>query len=185
MFLLRHAIAWSNWLEGLALVGGLGLLASLAFLRQRKTLFVVLTAGAILLVASTIAARLWISFRVGSERLQTLQAMSARPKDPWPRGSGHVPLGLLGASPLSKSYIEPGGSFSPSAGSFGVSFWVLDASGRRVATSDDIPLSQTHQSYGALARPSISVDTPHYRATWQILDRSTSELELIAPVTTW
>src|SRR5437870_5820937 len=80
-----------------------------------------------------------------SPRLEVIQAMLQRPNDPWPRGKGHVVLAVPGCSEASKGYHEPGGSFSPSFGSFGVSIWVADNDGKIVATSDSLPPDEIDQ----------------------------------------
>ena len=97
------------------------------------------------------------------------QAMQLRPADPWPRGVGHVVLAPPGSREEWKSYHEPGGSFSPTVGSFGVSIWTLDVGGAIEATSDSIPLDQIRQrlvwssSHGI---PGIETQTPYYQAHW-------------------
>jgi hypothetical protein len=168
MFLLRHAVALSSGLQWLVAFCGLGLVLAVLVLRHCRAMLVA-TATTILLVAiAAFGLRYELTVRVGSERLQTLAAMAARPTDPWPRGSGHAPLSLPGASPTDKAYFEPGGGFSPSAGSFGVAIWVLDAAGHRIATGDDIPLSRTQQSYGQAGAPRIDFSTPDYSGAWTI-----------------
>ena len=66
-----------------------------------------------------------------SGRQRVLDEMMRRPEDPWPRGSGHVILAIPGSREIDKGYYEPGGSFSPAVGSFGISFWVLDGKDRK------------------------------------------------------
>jgi len=116
-------------------------------------------------------------FCVGGGRLRAqpaqrdivLEAMKERPDDPWPRGQGHVILGVPGSSEEDKAYHEPGGSFSPAFASFGVSLWVLDARGEIVATSDSIPLEQVLQQLvwpREKDLPGIQTETPYYSATW-------------------
>jgi hypothetical protein len=118
--------------------------------------------------------------RIGPERLTVRQAMLARPDDPWPRGSGHVPLGPLGSLETEKGYVEPGGSFSPAAGTFGVSFWIVAEDDRLVATSDDIPLDQTQARYvlSPAGETGITIETPHYTATWMVKGGAGFELAL-------
>lgn len=125
-------------------------------------------------------ARSYVADRIGDARLAVLQAMQERPDDPWPRGSGHVPLGPLGSIETEKGYVEPGGSFSPAAGTFGLSFWIVDGSGRLVVTSDDIPLGQTHARYvsSPAGEMGIAVDTPFYTATWTVKGNSGFDLVL-------
>src|SRR5205823_2709107 len=80
-----------------------------------------------------------------SPRLEVIHAMLQRPNDPWPRGKGHVVLAVPGCLEANKGYHEPGGSFSPSFGSFGVSIWVTDSGGKIVATSDSLPFDEIQQ----------------------------------------
>jgi hypothetical protein len=146
------------------------------------------TGAAVVLVAAlTAGACYWlrdnIEDRVGTGRLQALSAMRQRPADPWPRGTSHAVLGRLGSMELRKAYLEPGGSFSPSAGSFGVSFWVVDRGGALIATSDDIPLDRTRATYevSASGEPAIRTETPYYAALLTAKDDSSFELALDGP----
>ncbi|MGD0093815.1 MAG: hypothetical protein ABSE73_28235 [Planctomycetota bacterium] len=106
-----------------------------------------------------------------TQRRIVLGAMRNRPQDPWPRGEGHVPLGVPGSPREQKAYHEPGGSFSPSPGSFGVSIWVVSPDNRRLATSDDIPLRELTQHYdwsaGGLV-PALATETPYYECRWSL-----------------
>lgn len=99
------------------------------------------------------------------------QEINARPQDPWPTGNTHVVLGIPGTPENEKGYLEPGGSFSPGAGSFGISFWLLNAQGEIVATSDTVEQGQkglfawTHLNESRY--PGISVSYQYkYDATW-------------------
>jgi hypothetical protein len=106
----------------------------------------------------------------GTPRQMVRVEMQNRPNDPWPRGVGHVLLGIPGSYEEEKAYHEPGGSFSPVANSFGVSFWVIDSSRAPVATSDDIPLNTLQQSFsdkGNTGIPGILTQTEYYQALWQ------------------
>ncbi len=104
-----------------------------------------------------------------------------RPDDLWPRGDGHVVLGEPG-SPLSqKGYYEPGGSFSPSPGSFGLSIWVYDRAMNIIATSDNIPMDNIQQEYvydNASGIPSIKTITPYYTCSWKFSDYGKWELSI-------
>ncbi|HEX5656450.1 MAG TPA: hypothetical protein VFX59_04610 [Polyangiales bacterium] len=95
-------------------------------------------------------------------------AIQARPGDPWPRGEGHVLLAEPGSREWDKGYHEPGGSFSPSAGTFGIAIWVSDAQGKLLATSDSIPLDKIEQRFEAVhsSTPALVTETPYYRARW-------------------
>lgn len=107
--------------------------------------------------------------QVSNQRQITIHEMARRPEDPWPRGDGHVVLGEPGSPLGQKGYHEPGGSFTPSPGSFGISIWVRDANNNLVATSDSIPIERIQQRYvfaGDAKVPAIEDTTPYYAATW-------------------
>lgn len=104
-----------------------------------------------------------------NERQITLLEKMRRPSDPWPRGDGHVLIGEPGSPVSQKGYHEPGGSFTPSPGSFGISFWIMDQSDKLIATSDDIPIEKITQRYihqGDAKIPSLEDQTPWYSCTW-------------------
>jgi len=105
-----------------------------------------------------------------SPRVAVLEAMKQRPTDPWPRGSGHVILAPPGSRGEWKSYVEPGGSLSPTVGSFGLSIWVADAQGRLLTTSDALPLHLVEQSFRWGSRsghPEVLTKTPYYVARYR------------------
>lgn len=104
-----------------------------------------------------------------NQREQVERAMAARPGDFWPRGKGHVVLGMAGSALAAKAYHEPGAAFSPAPGSFGVSVWVLDAEGKVVATSDTLPMAQIGQRFefsAESATPAVHTETPYFTALW-------------------
>jgi hypothetical protein len=107
--------------------------------------------------------------RISDQRQIALLEKARRPDDPWPRGDGHVLMWEPG-SPLSqKAYHGPGGSFTPSPGSFGVSIWVRDQQNHLAATSDSIPIEKIQERYvyrGDAKIPSIENRTPYCTATW-------------------
>lgn len=106
---------------------------------------------------------------ITTQRQVVLAAMQARPDDPWPRSQGHAMLAWPGSPENLKAYHEPGGSFSPAMGSFGISFWVTDEAGSIVATSDQFPTNQIQQSWrfaNPRTIPAIATETPYYHATW-------------------
>ena len=116
-----------------------------------------------------------------NEREKTLLAESRHPELPWPRENGHVVLGLPGSPLTEKSYHEPGGSFSPSPGSFGVSFWITAADGRLLASSETISLAQIKQRYvrnGAKFAAAIETSTPYFHLIWaRDPDTATAQIE--------
>ncbi len=104
----------------------------------------------------------------------------SRPQDPWLRGKGHVVLAYPTTAEKNKAYYEPGGSFSPSVGSFGVSIWVLDKKGNRVATSDSIPIEKIRQQFIPTGQPipGILAETDYYVAAWSAVRPGSWRLDL-------
>lgn len=122
-----------------------------------------------------------------SPRIEIINQMILRPDDPWPRSRGHVILAVPGSTEVFKAYHEPGGNFSPAFGSFGLSLWVTAADGRRITTSDSIPLDRIQQQFvwpsqpiwpKRDAIPGIQTRTPFYEATWSILSENRYQLRL-------
>ncbi len=117
----------------------------------------------------------------GTPRSQVQSHMRRRPSDPWPRGTGHVVLATPGTREEAKAYHEPGGSFSPVVGSFGVSIWLVDAQGNLKATSDGIPLNQIHQQFAYTDGeeiPAILTKTNDYQASWSSPSQGRWQLNL-------
>jgi hypothetical protein len=127
-----------------------------------------------------------------SPRVEVVNQMILRPTDPWPRSRGHVVLAVPGSTEVFKAYHEPGGNFSPAFGSFGISLWVTDADGRRLTTSDSMPLNQVQQRFvwpsqpiwpKRLEIPAIHTRTPFYEATWSVLAENRYQLRLTSTTT--
>lgn len=115
---------------------------------------------------NNVTANLW---NYGTPHQQVEAQMKLRPSDPWLRNEGQVILAATGSSVESKAFHEPGGSFSPQLGSFGVSIWVVDSQGNLKATSDSIPLSEVQQRLLNTANskiPGIATKTPYYQSSW-------------------
>jgi hypothetical protein len=107
--------------------------------------------------------------------------MERRPQHFWPRGQGHVLLGWPGSRDIDKGYHEPGGSFSPGAGSFGLSLLIIDQEKQVQATSDTLPLDQIRQRWEWLPDrelPAIRTETPSYTASWSIVRPGLWQLRL-------
>ncbi len=116
-----------------------------------------------------------------SQREIVRRAAAQRPDDPWPRGLAHVVLAIPGSQQPEKSYLEPGGSFSPAVGSFGVSIWVKDSAGNLKTSSDALPMKEIQQRFSwpdPKGVPAIATTTPHYQATWSCMAAGTTVLEL-------
>ncbi|MBL4678828.1 MAG: hypothetical protein JKY70_21945 [Mucilaginibacter sp.] len=108
-----------------------------------------------------------------NQRQITLLEQAKRPQDPWPRGDGHILIAEPGSPLTQKGYEEPGGSFSPGPGSFGVSIWVYDKNQKLIATSDDIPIDKIQQAYvykNNNSIPSVETVTPYYTCSWTYLE---------------
>jgi hypothetical protein len=115
------------------------------------------------------------------QRNQVLQQMQQRSQDPWPRSAGHVVLATPGSPSFNKAYHEPGGSFSPSVGSFGVSFWLTNKSGHLQSTNDTTPLNEIDQQLiwkDGQAIPSILTNTKYYQAKWSATEAKSWMLDL-------
>jgi hypothetical protein len=126
----------------------------------------------------TIAATL---SNYGTPQQQVAAQMQLRPADPWPRSVGHVVLAQPGSSSDNKAFHEPGGSFSPQPGSFGVSIWVVDSRGNLKTTSDRIPLTEIKQQFTNLADrqvPGIFTKTKYYEASWSVPKAGSWQLNL-------
>ncbi|MGC8833276.1 MAG: hypothetical protein ACP5R4_04405 [Armatimonadota bacterium] len=50
----------------------------------------------------------------------------------WPRGDTHIVIGVPQSLDAFKTFVEPGGSFSPGVRSFGVSLWIYDRAGGKL-----------------------------------------------------
>lgn len=116
-----------------------------------------------------------------NQRQITLLARMKRPADLWPRGDGHIVLGEPGTPLTQKGYYEPGGSFSPSPGSFGVSIWVYDKEKKIVATSDNIAMEQIEQNFVFVSDdsiPSVLTKTPYYICQWRFVHHGKWQLNV-------
>ncbi|MBN1339653.1 MAG: hypothetical protein JXA03_10040 [Bacteroidales bacterium] len=119
-----------------------------------------------------------------TQRQIVLNEITKRPNDLWPRGDGHALIGEPGGPVSQKGYHEPGGSFSPSPGSFGMAIWVYDSSDKFVATSDNIPMEKIKQEFIWLEGrniPSIHTTTPYYSCTWTYSDLGYWQFDLEKP----
>jgi hypothetical protein len=113
-----------------------------------------------------ITGALW---NYGTPQQRVVAQMKLRPSDPWLRSSGHIILAQPGSTLENKAFHEPGGSFSPQPGSFGVSIWAVDTQGKIKATSDSIPLNKIQQQLinpSAQKIPTILDNTPYYKSSW-------------------
>jgi hypothetical protein len=172
--LLLHTLYGSEtFLYALHLAPLLVMLAAFSLLTRARPLALVLAAMLVL----TAGVNNSLQFQKATDllekqappRYQVLGQMQQRPAEPWPRGDGHVVLAVPGSLEADKAYHEPGGSFSPAVGSFGVSLWLADAQGNLQTTSDTIPLSQISQQLSwadGQNLPGILTKTNNYQSLW-------------------
>jgi len=148
-----------------------------------------------------IAVNNWQQFQLAKElalspRSNVKRQMALRSDDPWPRGHGHVilaspnvlpstippsPNTKLGKQESNKAYYEPGGGFSPNAGSFGVSIWIKNLENKLLETSDSIQLNTLSQEFLwpiNSGLPKLKTSTPFYKAVWQKLGWGSWQLDI-------
>lgn len=106
--------------------------------------------------------------QVLSQRGIVLKEMSRRPLGPWPRGDGHIVLAIPGSLEHEKAYLEPGGSFSPAFGSFGISLWLAGKNHNLLYTGDDLKYSDIQQSFIRSRNPAVLTKTSDFETTHQI-----------------
>ncbi|WP_446809604.1 hypothetical protein ACH50O_20500 [Methylomonas sp. 2BW1-5-20] len=176
-------------------------LYSLHFAPLLLTLVALITLGALRLPAICLLIALipivvinnWSQLKAAdviatSPRNQVINQMQLRPQDPWPRSQGHVLLAMPGSQERKKAYHEPGGGFSPGAGSFGVSVWVNAPDGKLLTTSDTIGQKQITQSFDwsdiGHKLPGIRTETEYYRTAWTSNGWGAWQLKLATPETT-
>jgi hypothetical protein len=119
-----------------------------------------------------------------SPRHEVKTHMQMRPQDSWPRGLGHVLLTRPGSSEGEKSYHEPGGNFSPAVGTFGISLWFTDSTGKPVMTSETIPLRDLSQQFvwsDTDMVPGLTTTTPSYTTHWSQGEWGEWRLDLTVP----
>ena len=152
-----------HWLPLLILVAGLALLGPARPWALALAIVTLVSGSANNLLRLDSIARM---FRTPRQDVQ--DQMARRPGDPWPRGEAHVILSTPGSAADAKAYLEPGGSFSPRAASFGIALWVRDSAGGLRTTSDAIPLDELRQRFdtGSTLPPPVVVETPWYTAGW-------------------
>ncbi len=127
---------------------------------------------------TAIAANLW---NYGTPQQQVEAQIKLRPADFGLRNTGHVVLANPTSSTTNKSFHDIGGSFSPQAGSFGVSIWVVDRQGNIKTTSDRIPLNEIQQQFTDFSpqkAPKILTKTKYYEASWSLPKAGNWQLNL-------
>jgi hypothetical protein len=118
-----------------------------------------------------------------ARRSDVLREMKRRSGDPWPRGSGHVALAEPDSAGEGVAYHEPGGSFSPRVGSFGVSIWIVDWKGELLHTSDDLSVRAMDQEVVWSPEdggPSVRTRAFPYDAQWSWLGKGRWRFDLDA-----
>ncbi len=130
---------------------------------------------AIRLLAVFLLLAMPIAWALTTQREQARLEAAAHQERSWPRGAGHVVYAWPGTAEDQKSYVKPGGSFSPVPGSFGLS----------IDDGDRIPLPQIKQRFAWVSgepMPVLVTQTRHYGANllsdrpghWTILITSAS-----------
>ncbi len=106
----------------------------------------------------------------GTQRQQVLTQMHKRSQDSWPRNKGHIILAQPGSVEAAKAYHEPGGNFSPTVGSFGVSLWYHDKDDALKFTSETILEKDIQQNFVWQNNevPLIETSTEYYQTLWSI-----------------
>jgi len=112
-------------------------------------------------------------------------ARTARPEDPWPSGGGKpVDLAPAGTRKFDTGLAMAGGGFSPGLDQFVAAIWVLDESGRVVATSDDLARDGATPVLRRGADSSVvevGAATSNYRAVWRPTGVRRFRLDLTIP----
>lgn len=103
-------------------------------------------------------------------RQELLERMKADPNQPWPRGGSHVVLAWPGTDLAEKGYLEPGGSFSPGVGSFGILLQVGSCNSAKVS------LDKIHQQMDEGL--GVRTVTPCYTADWSVESPSSFLLQI-------
>ena len=95
---------------------------------------------------------------------QRLAAMRAKHPDwIWNRSDTHVILGVPRSHEGLKTVVEPGNSFSPGAGTFGVSTWVFDHETGELHAPEQMPLDAGPPRSNRAASPSRAPHTGNGR----------------------
>ena len=187
---LHMLFGWETFLFSIHFVPLLVVVAALSTLTRARVVALSL-AGAVTVFAGINnfiqfgKATAFVRSRITESYLVDV-AKSARQTDPFPRGEGHVVLSRPGSRDIDKAYYEPGGSFSPSVGSFGVSTWITDKQGKILITSDTIPLENVSQKFdwnGRTEIPAVVAETAYYRMLWSSMGPGRWKLNLKAPST--
>ncbi|ANE45402.1 hypothetical protein SY83_02645 [Paenibacillus swuensis] len=64
-----------------------------------------------------------------------------------PRSDQHTVIGLPHSRDHRKTFVEPGGSFSPGAGTFGVSLWIYDPMADKLHAPEEFSLDRLHWAW--------------------------------------
>lgn len=110
-----------------------------------------------------------------TEREKVRDAMLAYPNADWPRGDGHVLIAPPQTPLLAKGYHEPGGSFSPGFGSFGLSIAQFKKNGELYVSSNSIPIQDISQRI--LSPSTIKTITPYYSTEWSSISENHWQLK--------
>jgi hypothetical protein len=109
---------------------------------------------------------------------------AARPEGPWPTAGGRpIELAPDGTRRFDRGLVTTGGNFSPGLDQFVVTVWVMDDSGRVVATADDLARNGAAPQPRRQGDGGVTVEsaTPRYHATWHATGPRRFRLELRIP----
>lgn len=101
-------------------------------------------------------------------RQEVIKQIALRPMDFWSKFDSHAIVAIPGSLENDKAYIEPGGSFSPKVGSFGLSVWMMNNQQQIIHTSDTLKPSVSQQALfwpPNSVIPSIVTISPFYKST--------------------
>ena len=113
-----------------------------------------------------------------SVRENFIKTQDAYPDADWPKGVGHVLLAQPGTKLVNKGYHEPGGSFSPGFGSFGIIISVFDSTGALIESCNSVPLDALTQKL-SLPNNAITTSTEHYTSEWSVDRQNKFTLNLV------
>jgi hypothetical protein len=96
-----------------------------------------------------------------------------------PRSDQHTVIGVPDSRDHRKTFVEPGGSFSPGVGSFGVSVWVYDQVENRLFAPEEMASGELHWEWeqGYLPVLNSRWQTPFFEINLQLFAASLFNLE--------
>ncbi len=98
-----------------------------------------------------------------------------------PRSDQHTVIGVPNSRDHRKTFVEPGGSFSPGVGSFGVSTWIYDHLQEQLFAAEEMPLEELNWEWekGYLPVLNSNWQTGSLEVSQQLFATSLTSLENI------